>query len=226
MTTCVHWERVRFVKQLPLTTRGAHQRIRNTLVEQKGPLGNWQYPIPGDPAVAIHQIPVNDQSDAQVLFTVGLSDHRLPEGRREYSCSELSILLSPNWPLTGAALQDPRWNWPIEWMAKIVRHLRTATRWPEEPVVFMNGDPPLPLAPNTKLCGWLSIDSTEKTHQAPDYRWITFRGLFPIYVEEFELVRRSGSQELVNLFLERDVPLFIDPQRGNVAGGGKRDKSN
>jgi hypothetical protein len=195
----------------------AHKRFLNHLVQQFGPLARWRLEIPGDPLVALHVIPASKKSAEQTLFTLGLSDHRLPQGRYEHACAELWILLPADWPVSDAALQDPQWNWPVLWLKRLACELRAAPRMPDPPIILMNGDPPSPLAPNMNLCGWLCLKSLENSVQAPDYRWISIHSLFPIYAEEAALVQRSGHEELVNRFESSNVPLYIDPKRPNMA---------
>lgn len=205
---------------MPPDYPGGLKRFLKQMTEQRGPLSDWRLEVPGNPLVTIHLIPVNEKCDVQTLFTVGLSDHRLPQGRREFSCTELRCMLPAHWPLTGAALRDANLNWPVEWMKRLVRQLREADRWPEQPVMFMNGDPPdsaAPLAPNTELCGWLCLKSLGESVHGPDYRWIDIHSLFPIYADERSLVQAAGHEELVRRFQERQVPLYVDPSRPNVA---------
>lgn len=194
----------------------SHKEFIKQMTGERGALGEWYIDIPGDPLVTIHVIPASQQCDVQTLFTIGLSDHRLPRVQQESACTELRCMLAPDWPLTEAALRDPISNWPVEWLKRLVQQLRLANRWPEEPATFMNGDPPMPLAPNTKLCGWLCLKSLGESVWAPDYRWIDIHSLFPIYVEELALIRQSGHEELVNRFQDRNVPLHIDPRRQNM----------
>lgn len=195
----------------------AHKRFIKQMTDRRGPLGGWKREIPGESLVTIHQIPASDKWKEQTLFTVGLSDHRLPHGRYQHFCTELHIMLSPDWPLTDEALRDPRFNWPVEWMKRIAEQLRTAERMPDEPVIFLNGDPPTPLAPNTGQCGWLALKSEVDGVQAPDYRWIAVHSLIPLYPEEFELLEQIGQSMLIERFHERNIPVYIDPQRPNVA---------
>ena len=160
---------------------------------------------------------MNEKCDVQTLFTVGLSDRRLPQGRASQACSELHLMLPPEWPLTEDALQNAQWNWPVEWLNRMVTSLRVADRWPDPPAVFMNGDPPSSLAPNTALSGWLCMKSESDTIKGPDFRYIDLHSIFPIYTEDRVLIERDGHEELVSRFQAREVPLHVDPRRPNVA---------
>ena len=195
----------------------SHKRFIKQTKEERGPLGEWKFEILGDPLVALHLIPANEKYAEHTIFTVGLSDHPLPHGKNEHACTELRCMLPATWPLSDDALGDPQWNWPVEWLKRLASELRAAERWPDEPVVFMNGDPPAPLAPNTQLCGWLCLKSLTESVHAPDYRWIDIHSLIPLYREEIALVRKEGHEELVNRFEARDVRVHIDPHRPNMA---------
>src|SRR5262245_40768438 len=186
------------------------------MTEQRASLSDWKVEIPGDPMVTICRVPGNEQDQEQMLFTVGLSDRRLATAWEEFACGELKLTLSPHWPFSESALADPRWNWPVEWLKRIVMDLRQRDRWPAEPVLFPNGGP-VPFFPGTKLCCWLCLRSQGGSIQIPDCRWVDFHGLFPIYAEEMQLVRKRGHEPLVARFQSRDLPTYVDPDRPNVA---------
>lgn len=81
----------------------------------------------------------------------------------------------------------------------------------------MNGAPPEPLAPKTKLCGWVCLPSLGEAIELADCRIASVSSLFAVHEEEAELVRKSGTAALVEMFHDRDVPIAIDPKRKNVA---------
>jgi len=192
----------------------SHKRFLKSVVEKYGPTDDWTLELGGTPTVTVHHVPASKKSKLQVLFTVGLSDKPLARGNRPLSCSELNLLLPPKWPLTAAALKNPKKNWPIEWFKRVVAELQAAKAWPDQPVLYSNDGP---LSPDTKLCGWVLLDAVGQTVHAPDYRWIDVHTLFPVYAEEMELVRKSGTEELVYRFGDKDISLSLDLDRPNVA---------
>lgn len=200
----------------PADYANAYKRFLKHMTERCGPISDFLVEFPGDPFVRLRLIPENKKQDHQTLFTVGLSDHRLPQGQRDYACTELRCMLARDWPMTISALNDVRWNWPLEWLKRLIAELRQANHLPE-PAIFMNGDPPGPLAPGTALSGWLCLKDLEGSVGASDHRWIDIHSLFPIYFEEAALVREMGHEELVRRFEAMKIPLHIDPQRANVA---------
>jgi len=92
----------------------AYTRFIAHLVENLGPLSEWRVDIHGEPIVTVHIIPANDKSKDQTLFTVGLSDHLLPQGRYEHACTELRCMLPPTGRLRRAPCSTHngigRWN--------------------------------------------------------------------------------------------------------------------
>jgi hypothetical protein len=158
------------------------------------------------------------ESDGKTLFTTGLSDIIVQLPNDSSVATELSLSLPVDWPLDDAALKDPRWNWPVVWLERIVRQTRETLKWPaRDAALFMNGDPPQPLAPGTNLSGWVCLQSTTGSHQMPDYRYISVRGMFPIYTEEQALIAAEGSQALVRRFAAHNVPQQVTPDRPNMA---------
>ncbi len=207
----------------------AHRRLLSRMADHHGPVSDWQIALPGEPTITLHHCPANKKHrdpPVQALFTIGLSDHRLPDEDDEFNCTELRMLLPPDWPLDEAALADPRWNWPVKWLQRIATRLRDSERLYATkeaayfPPVFMNGDPPEPLAAETKLCGWLGLNSSSNHVQMPDCRWISLLDLHPIYTEERDVVlsKPDAWETFMQRLEERGIPMHIDPQRENAAG--------
>lgn len=198
----------------------AHELFMENMAARQGPPSDWMIELPGEPAITIHHIAANPEHGTfrgQTLFTIGLSDHRLPTNSDAFHCTELRMLLPADWPLTESSRVDPRWNWPIEWLKRIAMELRTADRLGDYPPFFMNGNPPQPLAPGTRLCGWAGLVANGSSIQVPDWRWISQLDLYAIYAEEVELIRTKGHDELANRLHYHQIPLAIDPHRPNMA---------
>jgi hypothetical protein len=152
-----------------------------------------------------------------MLFTVGLSDRRLATEWEEFAFGELKLPLSADWFLSETNVGDPNWNWPVEWLKRIVIDLRQGIRWPAAPVMFPNGDPPTPFSQATKFCCWLCLPVQGGSIQIPDCRWIDFHSLFALYAEEMQLVRNRGHEALVRRFHARGLPTHLILNRPNVA---------
>lgn len=187
------------------------------MVNSFGPLSSQAWHVPGDPDVTIHLIPANEETPEHTLFTIGLSDHRLPNGIDLFAATELKLNLPREWPLTAEALADPEWNWPLEWLKRVAIQLRQASEMPSYPILFLNdGNPPRPLTSSTRLCGWLCVHGAEGTGQMPDYRWIGFCVLFAIYPEEIDVIRTQGLDEFIERLQANDIRMATIPDRPNV----------
>ena len=197
----------------------AHKTLLYDMKERSGKPSEWQLDLPGYPLIRIRHIladPNHEEFSGQTLFTLGLSDHRIHDGDDEFHCTELRILLPPDWPFTPESLSDPEWNWPVEWMKRIASELRSADHM-DYPPFFMNGDPPQPLASNTNLCGWVGLRSGENHRQMPDWRWVSLLDLFPIYPEERQMIQSQGQSAFAQCLQQRGIPTWIDPNRPSVA---------
>lgn len=197
----------------------SHDRFLQEMVRDAGPVSDWTLNIPGTPLVVIRLIPATDEGAGEhIIFTVGLSDRCLPDEDDQYAAMELRLTLPSHWQCPPPA-NDLKWSWPIDWLKRIAVELRSAESWPSAPVLFPNGDPPMPLETETRLCGWICLRAIGENVRMPDFRKIGIHGLFPIFHEEMELVRNEGQGELLRRLEERGIPLYVDPDRENVARG-------
>ncbi|MEX0714950.1 MAG: ankyrin repeat domain-containing protein [Planctomycetaceae bacterium] len=194
----------------------AHEKIVAKMTGKFGPLGEWSRTLPGDPEVTLRFIPAAKTYKANTVFTVGLSDRRLPRGRKEFAAGELEIVLPKSWPMDDKSLADPQWNWPLVWLERIVNELRAADRWPDRPVLFPAEASAEPLGPKTKQTAWLCLERLGESVDAPDRRLIDFHTLFPIYPEERALTEREGDKALLAILDEKKAPLHVDPKRKSV----------
>lgn len=197
-----------------------HQKTRDIIARECGPIGNWEHRLPGTPEVVLHVAGPREQASTKYLFTVGLSDLSLPvegvDGVQGF-VTELKIPLPEDWPLDQRSQNESRWNWPIREVERIVNQLRATRVWPHiNRASFPNGNPPQPLVEGTELRGWVVIRPDE-THQMPDYRYLILQLLLPVYHEEAEMfLREDGDQELLCRFNFHKVPLDVDPSRPNL----------
>jgi hypothetical protein len=160
--------------------------------------------------------------DELALFTEGMSlrPMRVPKGCEEYRFAELVIYLPRDWPLTARALDDPKYFWPIEWLRHIARYPHEHKTWlGGRSAVIANGDPPEPLAPNTRLACILAVAEESEFGQLrlPSGDVVTFYTLIPIYTEERDLEVKKGIEHLIRLFRKRGVGFIVDINRPNVA---------
>lgn len=210
---------------VPRDVPAGHRAILEHVAAHRGrpdPLALRQV-VSNDPPVAIYVIEPQGEYRYRTLVTVGMSDRpaKLPNG--DPCFLELVMHLPTSWPLGDAALNDPNTRWPFEWLLRIAAYPHEHGVWPGAPaVVISNEESPEPVAPNTQLSCFLCLmdDSAFGQTQLPDYRLVDFFSVYPIYTEERDLERAEGAYRLVELFQERDIPRYIDPDRPNVAKPG------
>lgn len=195
----------------------SREQLLQSMVETCGPLQEKAWSIVGEPAVRVHLIPANDKFADHTLFTIGLSDHRLPNSNDPFAATEFKIFLPREWPVSAEAFADAPWKWTLQWLKKAVVSLREATKMPEPPLLFINeAQPEEPLGPNTRQCAFLCHRAPEGSRQMPDNRWIGYHLLFSIYPEEVKLIQTQGLEEFIKRLQANDIALRIDLTRPNM----------
>lgn len=175
--------------------------------------------LPTDPSITIYSV---QMSVGTALVTNGMSAYPMivPNGAEGFQFAELVMYLPENWPVTNEALSDPNSAWPVEWLRRIALYPHLNHIWlGGKAVVFANGDPPQPLAPNTKLSCILAItESSEFGYlRRNDGSQIVFYTLVPLYTEERDLEKREGTATLLGRFQERGIRRVVDISRPSVA---------
>jgi hypothetical protein len=177
----------------------------------------------GDPgAVEVLHIPPQDTRPVRTLVTCGMSDRpmNVPVGKKAPRYVELMVTLPRTWAFDEKAQQDPRWNWPLK-LLRTIANLPRAGQWVGWGETIPNGVPPLPLGPNTKLCGAVIVPSLLVPQDFYELKIaahsIAFFSVMPLYKEELELKEEKGVNHLFETLLDAGVKDFIDPRRKNVA---------
>jgi hypothetical protein len=173
---------------------------------------------PGDPPITIHLVPM---ADCQVLVTTGMSDKAMtvPEGAEDYQFAELVMYLPVDWPFTSEDLADANHSWPIDWLRRIARYPHPNKTWlGGAAAIFSNGEPPQPLAPNTRMTCILALNEANEfgSLYLPGGRRVGFYTLCPLYTEERDLERRKGMEELLGLLQGHEISKIVDVHRPNV----------
>lgn len=185
--------------------------------------------VPGDPSITIHVVPM---ADRVALVTTGMSDRPMlvPEGAEDYRFAELVIYLPRDWPLNDTALRDLNHFWPIEWLRRIAHYPHENHSWLGGPaVVFANGEPPQPLAPNTRMTCLLALTEESEFGWLPlsGGKRVAFYSLYPLYTEERDFEIEKGTAQLLSLFQKHKISEIVDINRPNVAllSGPRRRRS-
>ncbi len=171
--------------------------------------------LPSGNVVEIHIIPPSGDRQHYTLFTWSLSatPMKVPPGEDRWALAELYIQLPGDWRLD--QLHDPRWKWPVEWLVKIANYPYENGTWLGGGFTIIdNGDPPLPLGPNTGFSCWMLYAA--HAFERSDGRTVPIYRVTPIYREERDLERQEGFPALMRAFDRNSVPFIVDPNRSNV----------
>lgn len=172
--------------------------------------------VPTEPSIVIHIIPKTSDRPYVTLFTTGFSSvaMNVPLGQEDFRYAELFIQLPGDWPFE--QLADPRWGWPVHWLRSMAQYPRQNDSWLGGVVSLVaNGDPPQPLATNTKMTTVLLF--AERSFVAKDGRKIQLYRMTPLYTEERDLEIREGLAALMQEFDSASMPFIVDINRPNVA---------
>jgi hypothetical protein len=175
--------------------------------------------VPGDPPITVEVVPM---ADCIALVTLGMSDKAMsvPQGAEDFQFAELVMYLPVDWPLTPEALADANHSWPLDWLRRIARYPHANHTWlGGASAVIANGEPPQPLAPNTRLTCLLAHNEANEfgSLHLPGGRRVAFYTLYPLYTEERDLERQHGIDSLLRLLRRHYLNRIVDVHRPNVA---------
>lgn len=175
--------------------------------------------VPTEPSITVHAIPSAPDRPHVTLFTTGMSAHamKLPtddEQLKKYQHAEMFIQLPADWPILDS-LSDPNHAWPIHWLRSMAQYPHQNDTWLGGPVtVVANGDPPEPLAPNTRFDAVMLM--AERQIAAKDGRTIQLYRLTPLYPEERLLEAREGIGPLLRALDAAKTSFVVSLNRPNV----------
>lgn len=195
----------------PPDYESAHAQIVQHLAGPSNDSFEWIAELSGDPEIRIGQAVVKDEDlePRRELFTVGLSDRRLPTERDEFTCAELRIHLPESWNIEAE-------SWPLEWMKRIAADIRGGESMPPEGQFYLGDDPAAPLAQDVGFSGWVVMFEEGACYQLPDYRWVTILDLQAIFPEEVELIKTGGTESFAYRLGNAGISQVLDPKRPNA----------
>lgn len=178
--------------------------------------------IISDMPIKIHVIKHEGEERCLILATSGMSARAMsvPKGAQAFRYSELLMYLPYDWPLSSESMNNPDYNWPVEWLRRIAHYPHLQGTWMGgHSGTFSNEEPPEPFAKNTQLSCMLALSNPGESGQLikPNGDIIQFYSLYPIYKEERELVMEYGEGKLLEKFQKYEVSAIIDVNRMNVA---------
>ena len=168
-----------------------------------------------------HVLPT-DTRPVHTLVTCGMSRRAMSVPKPDMPAHmELMMTLPKEWKLGAELPREERWAWPVDLLTKLARRAHEEGGWLGWGDLIPNGNPPHPYAQSTKQCAALIVPSllvpTAFYELATPQKTIVFYAVVPLYEEEYDLGRRSGTDALFTRLIDGDVNDVIDPNRRNVA---------
>ncbi len=172
--------------------------------------------------ISVHIVRVKGTKPYAVLATSGMSSKamRVPEGAEQYEFAELLMYLPADWPVEKDIVNDAKYDWPIEWLRRIANFPHENNTWIGWPsATFTNGEPPEPFSENTGLDSFLVLDNSDDMPELINSKGnrVQFYEMYPIYMEELNLINDKGVDALLDKFEEYQIPMTVDVKRRNVA---------
>lgn len=199
--------------------------ISNHIATHLGPISSVFHEIVSDTVhIDVHIVPPNDRCPFMRLVTSGMSDLPMttPDDPDIPKYVELMMTLPGDWRVDQASCDDENWYWPtdnLKYLARLPHKCQTWLGWGH---TIPNGNPMVPYAPNTKLCGAIILPSVtvpDEFHQLdiPDQKRITFYAVVPLYEGEMNLKLQLGSDELLKRFGRKHITDAVDLNRKDVS---------
>ena len=181
--------------------------------------------------LSIHIIPKIHNQDYGAFVTSGLSYSPMyaPQAMEFFKYSELLIKLPLDWPFPIDVIKDDEFLWPISELLSLMKYIHSNQQWFSDMHTFGNGNPPLPFAPNTGLCGFLfmfpllSFPPEFCELKIDDLKSVIFLQLVPLYKEEMDFAFTEGSEALLERIEKGEIPEHVDIHRKNILGSSKPD---
>lgn len=172
--------------------------------------------------VDIHWVRASDTRPWHALVTSGMSDLPMasPESAAECRFAELMIRLPPEWRLSQADFSDEIWYWPLRWLKILARLPHRYQTWLWEGHTVPNGDPPEPLASNTKLCCVMLVPPFDlpdsfRSLKCGD-KTIRLFSVVPLYLEEMSRKLRHGYESILARLEKHGVDQVVRIDRPSV----------
>jgi len=181
-------------------------------------------PTPATPTTA-----TTNAGNVITLFTTGMSDRPMMvpeeavgvEGAERVEYAEVFVHLPANWLLDEKSMKLEAWYWPLRWLKILARLPHEFETWLSHGHTVPHGDPPTPVAPNTKLCCMMLVEpwwmpEEFRTLTLPDGRVIHFYAMVPLLRDEVEFKLEEGAEELIEKMRERGEGEVVEAGRKSV----------
>lgn len=169
----------------------------------------------------VHVAPT-DTRPVHTLITSGMSVHPMNVPNPDTPANlELMMTLPREWQLGPELPEEQRWAWPVHLMQRLARRVHEEGGWLGWGHLIPNEGGAHPYAATTKQCAALIVPSllvpTEFYELKTPENTIVFYAVVPIYKEEYDLGRDSGTDALFSRLIDGDVTDVVEPNRRNVA---------
>lgn len=205
-------------------TSPLHTAIRAHVERHIGPIGRVFRDESGDtlPIEVLHVAPVESRP-YHTLVTAGMSAFEMPvpadsDAPRRI---ELMMTLRERWRLEDRVSGPDSGLWPVNVLQRLGRWPRERNAWLGWGHTVPNGEPAMPFAANTKLCGVILAPSllvpVAFYELGTGSSRTAFYSAIPLYAEELELHSRLGMKAVLTKLLGHDINDVVEPARRNVA---------
>lgn len=173
--------------------------------------------------IDIHRSSPTPDRPYYTLVTSGMSDIPMtaPEGMPDARFAELMLCLPADWKVDQEAFQSETNYWPLRWLKILARLPHEHQTWLWENHTIPNGDPPVPIAVNTKACCMMlatpaTVSTEFWTLEVSPGKTIHFFSVIPLLRPEMELKLQSGAAALRRALELAKVSECIDLHRKSV----------
>jgi hypothetical protein len=203
----------------------APDEIRAHIEQHIGPIQQvFNYWADESLPISVQHIAPSEVRPVHTLVTLGMSSHEMqvPASSKDAPRHlELMVTLPESWKLDADSYKREEWSWPVQLLHGLAHRPHDTGGWIGWGDTIPNGEPPVPYAKTTELCGALVVPSllvpTAFYELKTPQRSVAFFSIVPLYKEELVLANNLGTQALIERIVDRDLNDVIDPKRRNVA---------
>lgn len=166
-------------------------------------------------------VPPTAESNYYKLITMGMGAYRMKIPRAwkelELERAELVLYLPPTWKIKSNKEED---YWPIKQLKSMARLPIQYNTWIAYGHTFSLDEDNTPYADNTKFCGMMLTNASNKNNQELNLKMktigkINFYQLFPLYKEELSFKNEHDADTLLELFDDIDKVPILNLDRKN-----------
>jgi hypothetical protein len=173
--------------------------------------------------VDVLRVDPSPERPCYTLLTCGMSERPMtpPEDDPALRHAELTMVLPPDWPVTG-----PAGLWPFGLLQDLAQLPHRFDTWLWTGHTIPNGDPPEPYVPGTGLCGAIlappvrAPDGFERADAAG--RAVTVHGVIALHAAEMAYKLDRGAEALFDRLDEAGVGEDLDPSRPSAVPEQRR----